>query len=188
VGASVGDPRTGRILKAMARMDSHRARTDYNLYAALMGAEAAAADTAFVLARVRQVTAHEIGHTLGLAHNYIASTYERGSVMDYPPPRVRMGVGGEIDIATLDGSARIKIPSESQSGKTFRLRGKGIKGVRSHVPGDLFCHVVIETPVNLTERQKELLREFEAISQKDAARHNPRSKSWLEKVKEFFEG
>ena len=97
-------------------------------------------------------------------------------------------LGGEIDIATLDGSARIKIPSESQSGKTFRLRGKGIKGVRSHVPGDLFCHVVIETPVNLTERQKELLREFEAISQKDAARHNPRSKSWLEKVKEFFEG
>ncbi len=97
-------------------------------------------------------------------------------------------MGGEIDIATLDGSARIKIPAETQSGKTFRLRGKGIKGVRSQTPGDLFCHVVIETPVNLTERQKELLREFEAISQKDAARHSPRSKSWLEKVKEFFEG
>ncbi len=97
-------------------------------------------------------------------------------------------MGGEIDIATLDGSARIKIPAETQSGKTFRLRGKGIKGVRSQTPGDLFCHVVIETPINLTERQKELLREFEAISQKDAARHSPRSKSWLEKVKEFFEG
>ena len=73
----------------MARLDSHRARTDYNLYAGLMGADASPADTAFVLARVRQVSAHEVGHTLGLAHNYIASTYERGSVMDYPPPRVR---------------------------------------------------------------------------------------------------
>ncbi|MBA3889763.1 MAG: zinc-dependent metalloprotease [Gemmatimonadaceae bacterium] len=98
IGASLGDPRTGEIIKGMARMDSHRARTDYNLYAGLMGAEAAAADTAFVLARIRQVTAHEIGHTIGLAHNYIASTYERGSLLDYPPPRVRL-VNGEIDIS-----------------------------------------------------------------------------------------
>jgi hypothetical protein len=98
VGGSLGDPRTGEILKGMARMDSHRARTDYNLYAGLMGADAAAADTAFVLARVRQVTAHEIGHTLGMAHNYIASSYERGSVMDYPPPRARLDSAGNIDI------------------------------------------------------------------------------------------
>jgi len=97
-------------------------------------------------------------------------------------------LGGEIEIPTLDGSARIKVPTETQSAKTFRLRGKGIKGVRSHTPGDLFCHVVVETPVNLTARQKELLHEFEAISQKDVARHNPRSKSWYDKVKEFFEG
>ena len=97
-------------------------------------------------------------------------------------------LGGEIQIPTLDGSARIKVPAETQSGKTFRLRGKGIKGVRSQQPGDLFCHVVVETPINLTARQRELLQEFETISQKDAARHNPRAKGWFDKVKEFFEG
>ncbi|MDA8108177.1 MAG: molecular chaperone DnaJ, partial [Betaproteobacteria bacterium] len=99
-------------------------------------------------------------------------------------------LGGDIEIPTLDaaGAVRIRIPPETQSGKTFRVRGKGIRGVRSQIPGDLYCHVVVETPVKLTERQKDLLREFEAISQEDAARHNPRSKSWFEKVKEFFEG
>lgn len=98
VGGALGDPRTGELVKGMARLDSHRARTDYNLYAGLMGAAPSPADTAFVLARVRQVSAHEVGHTLGLAHNYIASTSERGSVMDYPPPRVRLDAAGNIDI------------------------------------------------------------------------------------------
>jgi len=96
-------------------------------------------------------------------------------------------LGGDIDVPTLDSSARVRIPPETQSGKTFRLRGKGIKGVRSQTHGDLYCHVVVETPVKLTERQKELLHEFESISQQDTARHSPRSKSWFEKVKEFFE-
>src|SRR3569833_3995780 len=87
------------MLKGMARLDSHRARTDYNLYAGMMGADPSSADTAFVLARVRQVASHEVGHTLGLQHNYIASTYERGSVMDYPPPRVRLDANGKIDLS-----------------------------------------------------------------------------------------
>jgi molecular chaperone DnaJ len=95
-------------------------------------------------------------------------------------------LGGDISIPTLEGSAGIRIPAETQTGKIFRLRGKGIKGVRSQVPGDLLCHVVVETPVHLTERQKELLREFESISAKDHDRHNPRGKSWMNKVKEFF--
>ena len=95
-------------------------------------------------------------------------------------------LGGEIEIPTLSGSARIKIPAETQSGKIFRLRGKGIKGVRSHAHGDLLCHMVVETPVHLTERQKELLRELEAINANDSDRHNPRAKSWMDKVKEFF--
>ncbi|MCP4638146.1 MAG: molecular chaperone DnaJ, partial [Methyloversatilis sp.] len=73
-------------------------------------------------------------------------------------------LGGEIEIPTLDGAAKIKIPAETQSGKVFRLRGKGIKGVRSSYPGDLMCHVVVETPVNLTARQRELLKEFDDIN------------------------
>jgi molecular chaperone DnaJ len=97
-------------------------------------------------------------------------------------------LGGEISIPTLDGSAKIRVPAETQTGKTFRLKGKGIKGVRSQAPGDLFCHVVVETPVSLTERQRQLLREFESISDQDSARHNPRAKGWFDKVKEFFEG
>ena len=95
-------------------------------------------------------------------------------------------LGGSIEIPTLDGVATIKIPAETQSGKVFRLRGKGIKGVRSTGHGDLHCHVEVETPVNLTDRQKELLREFEAINEKDSDRHNPRARSWMNKVKDFF--
>jgi hypothetical protein len=99
VGGALADPRTGEMIKGMARLDSHRARTDYNLYAGLFGADSSAADTAFVLARVRQVAVHEVGHTLGLSHNYIASTYGRGSVMDYPPPRVMLDAKGNIDVS-----------------------------------------------------------------------------------------
>jgi molecular chaperone DnaJ len=95
-------------------------------------------------------------------------------------------LGGDIEIPTLDGHAKIRIPQETQSGQVFRLRSKGIKGVRSTTNGDLLCHVVVETPIKLTDRQKELLREFEAINQRDAAAHNPRAKSWMDKVKEFF--
>ncbi|MDR3220663.1 MAG: molecular chaperone DnaJ [Candidatus Accumulibacter sp.] len=97
-------------------------------------------------------------------------------------------LGGEIEIPTLDGAANLRIPEETQSGKIFRLRGKGIKGVRSQALGDLLCHVVVETPVNLTDRQKELLRELEESSRGNAERHNPRAKSWMDKVKEFFAG
>ena len=95
-------------------------------------------------------------------------------------------LGGEIEIPTLDGYAKIKVPAETQTGKVFRLRGKGIKGVRSSTTGDLMCHVVIETPINLTPRQRELLAELESINVNDSGRHNPRAKSWMDKVKEFF--
>ena len=81
----------------------------------------------------------------------------------------------------------MKIPPETQSGAKFRLRGKGIKALRSSEHGDLICHVVVETPVKLTEKQKELLRELERINQLDASKHSPKAKSWLEKVTDFFQ-
>jgi molecular chaperone DnaJ len=95
-------------------------------------------------------------------------------------------LGGDIEIPTLDGYAKIKVPPETQTGKVFRLRGKGIKGVRAASHGDLLCHVLVETPVNLTARQRELLIELESINQKDGGQHNPKAKSWMEKVREFF--
>ncbi len=96
-------------------------------------------------------------------------------------------IGGNLEIPTLDSSAKIKIPGETQTGKVFRLRGKGIREVRSSGVGDLMVHVIIETPVQLTTRQRELLTELEEISNSDSNRHNPRSKSWMRKVKAFFD-
>ena len=95
-------------------------------------------------------------------------------------------LGGAIDIPTLGGEVNLKIPPETQSGCTFRLRGKGIRNVHSGQPGELLCHVVIETPINLTSRQKELLQEFDQINQKNADHHSPLSRSWMNKVRSFF--
>jgi molecular chaperone DnaJ len=95
-------------------------------------------------------------------------------------------LGGDIEIPTLDGYAKIKIPSETQSGKVFRLRGKGIKGVRSSYPGDLYCHVSVETPIKLTEHQRKLLRELDESFRKSGDRHSPTAKTWSDRVKDLF--
>jgi molecular chaperone DnaJ len=96
-------------------------------------------------------------------------------------------LGGELQIPTLSGNVKLKIPAETQTGRLFRLRGKGVKSVRSARHGDLLCRVVVETPVKLTREQKELLRKFEASYQSSGTEHNPRSSSWLDGVKEFFD-
>ena len=96
-------------------------------------------------------------------------------------------LGGELEIPTLDGKVKLKIPAETQSGKLFRLRGKGVKSVRSSAVGDLMCRAVVETPVNLNRKQKELLRQFEESMEGDSRRHSPRASTWLDGVKRFFE-
>jgi molecular chaperone DnaJ len=95
-------------------------------------------------------------------------------------------LGGDVDVATLDGKVSLSIPEGTQSGKTFRLRGKGVKGVRSSYPGDLYCHITVETPVRLTEKQKKLLREFDASLRDGGAKHSPQSKGFVDKMKGFF--
>ncbi len=106
---------------------------------------------------------------------------------EMPISFTKAALGGEVEAPTLKGRATFVVPEGTQSGKTFRLRGKGIKGVRSSVAGDLFCHVVIETPVKLTDRQKELLRELDQTMIDGGAKHSPQTKTWRDKVKEFFE-
>ncbi len=95
-------------------------------------------------------------------------------------------LGGEINVPTLKGAAAIDIPDGTQSGKQFRLRGKGIKGVRSSYPGDLYCHVRVETPVKLTEHQRKLIKELDESLKKGGEKHSPTDKGWFDKAKEFF--
>jgi len=95
-------------------------------------------------------------------------------------------LGGSVEVPTLGGNATIKVPPETQSGRVFRLREKGIRPVRGGSTGDLFCRVVVETPVSLNREQKDLLRKFEESLQKDSRKHHPREESWLDGVKRFF--
>ena len=95
-------------------------------------------------------------------------------------------LGGEIEVPTLAGKAAIDIPEGTQAAKQFRLRGKGIKGVRSSYPGDLYCHITVETPVKLTEHQKKLLKEFDESIKKGGAKHSPSEEGWTDKLKNFF--
>ncbi|QLE86393.1 MULTISPECIES: molecular chaperone DnaJ [Shewanella] len=96
-------------------------------------------------------------------------------------------LGGEIEVPTLDGKVNLKIPSETQTGRMFRMRGKGVKSVRSHAVGDLLCKVVMETPVNLSDKQKELLREFDETLTGSSKKHSPKAEGFFDGVKKFFQ-
>jgi molecular chaperone DnaJ len=97
-------------------------------------------------------------------------------------------LGGSVNVPTLDGDVTLKIPSETQSGRVFCLRDKGVKPVRGGARGDLFCRVVVETPVHLSTEQKELIRKLEETIKQNSTRHAPRAEGFLEGVKRFFSG
>ncbi|GAB3097704.1 molecular chaperone DnaJ [Aestuariicella hydrocarbonica] len=103
---------------------------------------------------------------------------------EVPISFVDAALGGEIDVPTLDGRVKLKVPHETQSGKLFRLRGKGVMPVRGGNAGDLMCRVVVETPVSLSGKQKELLKEFKATMEGD--KNSPKQSSWFEGMKNFF--
>ena len=106
---------------------------------------------------------------------------------EVPITFVDAALGGELEVPTLDGRVKLKIPPETQTGKLFRLRGKGVKPVRGGGVGDLLCRAVVETPVNLSKQQKELLRNFQESLGQGGKAQSPRQTSWFEGVKNFFE-
>lgn len=115
--------------------------------------------------------------------------FERDGVhlsCEVPVSFTTAALGGTIDVPTLDGPVSLKIPAETQSGRVFRLREKGVKSVRGPARGDLFCRVVVETPVHLSSEQRALLRELDESLRADGNKHSPRQKSFLEGVKRFF--
>jgi len=95
-------------------------------------------------------------------------------------------LGGEIEVPTLSGKATFDVPEGTQSGRTFRLRSKGIKSLRTSLPGDLYIHVQVETPVKLTQAQKDLLKQFDESLKAGGAKHSPQQKGFLDRVKDFF--
>ena len=103
-----------------------------------------------------------------------------------PISMVTAALGGEIDVPTLEGKAAIDLPEGTQTGKQFRLRGKGIKGVRGSYPGDLYCHITVETPVKLSEHQRKLLKELDESFKKGGSKHSPTGDSWTDRLKSFF--
>lgn len=103
---------------------------------------------------------------------------------EVPVDFVDAALGGELEVPTLDGRVKLKVPPETQTGKLFRLRGKGVTPVRGGSPGDLMCRVVVETPVNLGNKQKELLRQFQATMKN--GKNSPRQSSWFDGMKNFF--
>ncbi|MBS9424637.1 molecular chaperone DnaJ [Photorhabdus caribbeanensis] len=120
--------------------------------------------------------------------HHIFERQESNLYCEVPVNFAMAALGGEIEVPTLDGRVKLKIPAETQTGKMFRMKGKGVKSVRGGVQGDLLCRVVVETPVKLNERQKELLRELgESFGGTGEETNSPRSKSFFDGVKKFFD-
>ena len=96
-------------------------------------------------------------------------------------------LGEKVIIPTLNGKVELKVPKGTQSGKTFRIKDKGVQSVRSNSKGDLYCRVQVETPVILTSKQENLIKELDNLLTKDKKMHRPKEKSWMDNIKDFFE-
>ena len=146
--------------------------------------------------RIRSAGNGEPGHNGGPAGDlYIEIRVKQHEIFErdgddlhctVPVGLTTAALGGTIEVPTLGSKAEIELPEGTQHGKTFRLRGKGIKGLRSSYPGDLYCHVAVETPVKLTEHQRKLLKELDESFRKGGERHSPNEKSWADRVKDLF--
>ena len=107
---------------------------------------------------------------------------------EVPISFITAALGGELEVPTLNGRVSLKIPAETQTGRMFRMRGKGVKPVRGGPVGDLLCKVKVETPVKLNRKQKDLLKDFAGEIEQGGSRHNPQASSWMDGVKKFFDG
>ena len=105
---------------------------------------------------------------------------------DMPISMVTATLGGELEVPTLDGKIKLKIPQETQSSRLFRIKGKGVKQVRGGPVGDLLCRVNVETPIKLSNKQKAILKDFEESISKDG-KHSPQNTTWLDSVKKFVD-
>lgn len=124
---------------------------------------------------------------ISVKEHSIFTRHDTDLYCDVPISFSTAALGGELEVPTLDGRVKLKIPVETQSGKLFRLRGKGVRSVRSSSKGDLLCRAVVETPVNLTKEQKDLLKEFDRTMGEGGKKHSPQASSWLDGVKKFFD-
>ena len=125
-----------------------------------------------------------------VVHVKAHKTFERNGLdlhCELPISFATAALGGEVEVPTLEGKVKLTIPKETQTGRRMRVKGKGIKSLRSSATGDLYCHVLVETPVNLTDRQKELLEEFERISGESRSSGKSRDKSFTDKLRDLFD-
>ncbi|MFP6796863.1 MAG: DnaJ C-terminal domain-containing protein, partial [Pseudomonadales bacterium] len=106
---------------------------------------------------------------------------------EVPISFTQAALGGELEVPTLDGKVKLRVPAETQTGKLFRLRGKGVRPVRGGAIGDLLCRVVVETPVRLSEQQATLLKELHQSLASDGGEHSPKEMSWFRAVRDFVE-
>jgi molecular chaperone DnaJ len=124
---------------------------------------------------------------INLKKHALFERHENDLHCEVPISFITAALGGSIEVPTLEGRVTLKIPSETQTGKVFRLRGKGMKSVRGHGQGDLLCKVVVEIPVNLSRDQKDLLAKLQESLESGKSDHSPRTSSWFAGVKKFFE-